>query len=277
MKKLSWLLVLTIQCSIMVKTRDHPLQAWLPARTDPSCLIIHQSYILEYSKKHKQARWVFYKLVYDSLDPYLKRRGSFEEDSLIPFSSATLQDYNDKDNEGKRYDRGHLKPAADSKTSRQDMQESFYLSNISPQNQSFNRGIWQQLEDQVRLFSKENQELFIITGPCLRDGLPVIGENQVSVPEMFFKVVYDLKEPEKKAIAFLMPNRNLSLPLTDFVISVDSLEKVLGIDFFPQLKNKLENQLEKESQIELWHFQKKHLRKSKQPEISNQKSYIIHH
>jgi len=246
--------MLMIGCAGTVPRIDHPLGVWIPDGKKPNGLLIHQSYLADYSSNHRQARWIFYKLVDDRTESQVKRGERFQPDPLVTEGPATLKDYRGGDSRGRHFDRGHLKPAADSRSSAAEMEESFYLSNISPQDPGFNRGIWRRLEEEIRRFVENDQELYIITGPCLHDNLPVIGANRVSIPERFYKAVYDLKPPQKKAIAFLIPNRNSSRPLTDFVISIDSLEKTVGIDFFPQLDDQLENQLEKTSRIEDWEF-----------------------
>jgi endonuclease G len=70
-----------------------------------------------------------------------------------------------------------------------------------------------------------------------------IGRNKVTVPKYYYKVIYDPKR-QGKMIAFLMPNENSSKPLKDFVVTVDSLERMTGIDFFPELPDIIESALE---------------------------------
>ena len=138
------------------------------------------------------------------------------------------------------------------KRSHNAMSESFFLSNISPQVAGFNRGIWKRLEAGVRDLAVENEELHVVTGPVLRDGLRAIGPNQVSVPEHFYKVILDNKGPELKALGFILPNQAASGPLSQFAVSVDSVERLTGIDFFPALPDSLEDRLEAEGDISEW-------------------------
>lgn len=118
------------------------------------------------------------------------------------------------------------------KWSEQAMHESFLLSNISPQYPSFNRGIWRQLEEKVRQWAIEKDSLYVITGPVLDPIRGVIGENEVGIPGYYFKVLVDLSPPEYSMIAFLLPNNGSTNELSDYAITVDSLEKVTGYDFF---------------------------------------------
>jgi endonuclease G len=86
--------------------------------------------------------------------------------------------------------------------------------------------------------------ILIVTGPVLSSDLQRIGINKVSVPKYYFKAIVDLKGSNSKAIAFLLPNEGSKLPLMDFALSIDELEKITKIDFFYQLEDKRENLVE---------------------------------
>ena len=144
------------------------------------------------------------------------------------------------------------------KWSVQAMEESFYLSNMCPQDKSFNRGIWKKLEEHVREYAKHNKQIKVVTGPILNEGLPVLGPNRITIPRYFYKALLDYSQPSVKAIAFLMKNEHSELPLSHFVISIDSLEKVSGIDFFPLLPDADEIKLEKEKCYSCWESDKNH-------------------
>jgi endonuclease G len=123
---------------------------------------------------------------------------------------------------------------------------------MSPQVPSYNRGIWKKGEDLVRTWAREYEELYIVVGPVLKSGLPTIGPNKVSVPAFYYKVILDYKGPDTKAIAFIMANEGSAESLQSFAVSVDSVEKLTGIDFFPSLPDEEENRLEKEVCIPCW-------------------------
>jgi endonuclease G len=55
-------------------------------------------------------------------------------------------------------------------------------------------------------------------------------------------------------VGFLMPHKNTNEPLYKYVVSVDAIEKLTKIDFFPQLDDQLEKRLEKESDYKKWAF-----------------------
>ena len=125
------------------------------------------------------------------------------------------------------------------------MSESFFLSNMSPQVPSFNRGIWKQLESLVRHWAVVDQAVHVVTGPVLRPPTrEAIGANTVMIPTHYYKVVLDYRKPVVKAIGLILPNERASKPLTAFVVTVDRVEQVTGLDFFSRLPDALEERLE---------------------------------
>ena len=220
-------------------------------------VIHHSGYSFVYSEKHEQSKWVAYELTSNETEKAVERSNDFITDPKVKTGSADNPDY-----AGSGYDRGHLAPAADMGWSEQTMKESFYFSNMSPQVPSFNRGIWKKLETQVRTWAIENEAIYVVTGPILKDGLKTIGPNKVSVPEYYFKVILDLTGSEKKAIGFVLPNSTSTLPLSEFAISVDSVETLTAINFFPKLENTEEEKLESSICIECWSWKKTKIKDS---------------
>src|SRR5664280_391374 len=219
----------------------------LPTSTTQE-VIKHTYYTLSFSKKDEQAEWVAYLLTKSMLTGQSERGNNFRPDPSVPDGSAQLSDYN---NSG--YDRGHLCPAGDMTFSDEAMSETFYLSNMSPQVPTFNRGIWKSLETLVRGWAEEDDSIFIVTGGILSNSKGSIGIDRVTVPSRFYKVIYDLTG-EKKMIAFILPNEKGIKQLSEYVVTVDDVEKVTGIDFFPCLPDTLKNRLEETSDISKWDF-----------------------
>lgn len=206
------------------------------------------SFCLGYSEEHEQAAWVCYKLTKSEvINKVVKRTDNFRPDPEIITKSTELIDY-----KGSGYDRGHLAPAGDMGWSYNSMSQSFFLSNISPQQPGFNRGIWKNLEETVRSWAVQNEEIFIVTGPLLTEGLNSIGPNHVSVPDFYYKVILDYYGPEKKGIAFLLPNKASNEHLTKYVKSINDIELVTGLDFFHELPDLEEDQLESSVDCGLW-------------------------
>ncbi|MCO6479245.1 MAG: DNA/RNA non-specific endonuclease [Phaeodactylibacter sp.] len=227
--------------------------SYLPGSTTGT-VIHHKYFSLSYSEEHEQAEWVAYRLNGEELKrPWVERVDNFRPDPKVRTGSATPDDYRRSG-----YSRGHLVPAADRAFSEEAMDETFYMSNISPQSANFNKGIWRELEELARSWAKRNGELYVVTGPVL--SMPPkgeVGENRVSVPAAYFKVLLDAEEPQVKGIGFLIPNEVSFDPLYDFVASIDKVEEVTGLDFFGELlPDDVEREVESNFNIDLWEFSK---------------------
>lgn len=222
----------------------------LPAYAKSDKLVEHTGYTLLYSEKDEQPYWVAYYLDRSELYGSFDRGDDFRADPAIATGSATLDDY-----KSSGFDRGHLIPAADQSWSEQAMSESFFLSNMSPQDPQFNRGIWSKLEATVRNFADTEGGVYVVTGPVLTDGpFKTIGEDKVSVPNTYYKVILDYREPDTKAIGFLLPNKGSNKSLQSFAVSVDEVEKTTGLDFFPKLPDQQEEVLEAQVDAKAWDF-----------------------
>lgn len=213
----------------------------LPAYASGDEIVEHDGYTLRYREAYEQADWVAYPLLANDITGDADRdQERFQPDPLVQTGSALAADYTRSG-----YDRGHLAPAGDFKFSQRLTRESFYMSNISPQAPDFNRGIWKQLEELVRRWAVRDNGLYVVTGPVLRSGLPTIGrQNEVSVPKQYYKVILYCNNPEIRMIGFLLKNEGSEKSLKQFVVPVDQIEQLTGIDFFPKLPDNLERQLE---------------------------------
>jgi endonuclease G len=191
-------------------------------------MLEYDGYKLSYNESHEQANWVFYILKPDSLtcEVKAKRKNKFMEDFSFETHSATLPDY-----KGSGYDRGHLKPAAAEPCNQSKMNETFYLTNISPQDKSFNRGIWKRLENFEREVAEVSDSVYVFTGPVLTPNLDKIGFSGLSVPLLFYKVLYVFKNGEKEILCYLIPNMGSKEELDRFIVNLDQLEIVTKIDF----------------------------------------------
>ncbi|SDW51211.1 endonuclease G [Lutibacter oricola] len=221
---------------------------FLPTSTTGQ-IVKHNFYSLSYSEKHEQAEWVAYNLTADHISKSNFKRPYFEKDLKVLSQSAHYKNYK---NSG--YDKGHLCPAGDRRFSKFAHDETFLTSNITPQNHQFNAGIWNRLEQKARYWATKYKKLYIVTGGVLTNSSKTIGSEKVTVPNMFYKIILDYQEPEIKAIAFLMPHKESNKALYKFVTSIDEIEKLTGIDFFPELEDSLENKLEKSKSYTSWSF-----------------------
>lgn len=221
---------------------------FLPTSTTGQ-VIHHEGYSLSYSEPHEQAEWVAYELKKEHLSNSNFKRPYFEIDKAVKTGAADWRNYR---NSG--YDRGHLCPAGDRKYSKEAHDETFLTSNISPQRNEFNSGIWNRLEQKVRYWASKYDGVFVVTGGVLKGPMETIGQEKVAVPKHFYKVLIDVNTGEPKMIAFLIPHEPSNKPLHEFVVSVDSLEALTGIDFFPELEDDVEDRLEASSDYKAWSF-----------------------
>ncbi|HQV50971.1 MAG: DNA/RNA non-specific endonuclease [Flavobacteriales bacterium] len=230
------------------------LQKWgLPKLEEGDELIVHPGHMLVYSEKHEQPKWTVHIAAPDLIKGNLARIDSFLPDPLVKTGTAVTADY-----WYSGYDRGHMVPSADMRWTYDALLGTYYYSNISPQLADFNRGKWAELEDWGRRYVYHTKRrVFIATGPVLRDGLPTMQKadrkNEVSIPELFWKVIVDLDGKDPKAIAFVMKNEKLEYPVISYAVPVDSVEKLTGIDFFPSLEDELENRIEVMADYKAWY------------------------
>jgi len=193
-------------------------------------LVRHTWYVLSYAEAHEQAEWVCYLLDRERLAlPWKERPQGFRPDPMVSTGSATPRDYS-----GSGFDRGHLCPAADMAFDSLAIDETFFMSNISPQLSAFNAGVWQELERKVRRWAKKHGSLYVVAGPVLRlEDRQHIGPNQVTVPGAFYKVL--LSGDLQHAIGFVVPHERTNASCLQFAVTVDQVEELTGLDFFPQL------------------------------------------
>ncbi|MDR1936934.1 MAG: DNA/RNA non-specific endonuclease, partial [Tannerellaceae bacterium] len=206
-------------------------------------IIYHEGYTVSYNSDYKIANWVAYELTAEEADSKdVKRKDNFIPDPMIAEEeSATSEDYS-----GSGYDRGHLAPAGDMKWSEKAMQESFYFTNICPQNRGLNTGIWNTLENQCRKWAARYGKLLIVTGPVvIEDSLKQLGKQGVAIPNAFYKVICIPCADKPKGIGFLFENRTyVKTSIRSMAVSIDSVESVTGIDFFPSFPLEVQKEME---------------------------------
>jgi endonuclease G len=210
-------------------------------------IISHNYFTLSYSEKDEQPEWVFYKVSVKNYKKQIRRTNDYREDPLVKTSSASPKDY-----KGSGYDMGHLAPAHAMAQNYKAMSESFYLSNISPQKPSFNRGIWRSLENKVEFWSSFNDSIYVVAGPILDNPIDIIGENKLSVPRAFYKTLISFKGGEAKGLAFIIPNKKSTKSIYSYVTSIDEVEKITGIDFYHNLDTAIQDRVEANLDVKKW-------------------------
>ena len=206
----------------------------------------HPGFTLNYVETYEQAACVVHHLP-RNWRGNAERAENFFPDPEVATGSAVPSDY-----ARSGYDRGHLAPAADFSYNQTYKFDSFYMSNISPQNRQLNAGLWNELEVQIRKWASQRGDLIIVTGPVLEPGLPTIGRyNRVAVPRYFYKIVYDLRRQE--ALAFRFPNQTITEgTLTAYTTTIDALERQTGLNFFAKQPRERQQEFEARLDSEGW-------------------------
>jgi endonuclease G len=206
----------------------HPAGAPVSAITE-SQYVCHLNYAVHFRFDTKTAEYVSYHINPEDITGTAKRKDNFKDDPTIPDEhDVTLADY-----AGKPYDRGHLSAAADNSASEEQMSQSFYLSNMVPQNPNQNRGAWRILEDRIRNLAKTGMDLYVTVGTVYNPGYEVIG-NELGVPQYIWKVVVDTNS--NTAVAFLFPNEPVrTQDISATVTTIENIEKMTKLNFHPKL------------------------------------------
>lgn len=195
-------------------------------------------YDLCYSLFHKQALWAIHELQPQFIKGNQERTNIFKSDSRLK-DPVSPTDYRRSG-----YNRGHLVPAADMKLNHTSMSETFYMTNISPQNPKFNSGVWNALEGYIRNQVLTLGAAIIITAPVLIDNLKYHKISKaITVPHHYYKIAYFYQSQIMKA--YLIPNQPaLGQKFSEFQVTVDEIEDLTQIDFFTEIEDTLENLLE---------------------------------
>ncbi len=228
------------------------LTAGYPKGHDAVLFVVkHAAYITAYDEKLEQARWVAHIILPDIAEGNFGRSNDFRIDSLVPTGTPEKYDYW---NSG--YDRGHLAPSADFRWSAVALSESYFYSNISPQRPELNRERWAELEDLLRAYVMINsRKLFVITGPVVSESKESIGvKNKVIVPKYFFKATID--PSAGTGIAFIMPNGICTKTVLEYAVPIDSVEKLTGLNLFPNLNPAEEKKMESVYDLSIWRIAK---------------------
>lgn len=203
-------------------------------------ILKRSGYMVSYNSFYKTPNWVAWELTRRETKGKNVRISRFSPDPDLPEPRVTHADYTRSG-----YDRGHMAPAADMKWSQQAMQESFYMSNVCPQNQKLNRDDWNDLEETCRLWARKYGAVYIACGPIYDSKQPKrIGEHKVAVPDRFFKVVLINNATNPVAMGFIFPNAAHHQKLEKYMYSVDAVEKITGLDFFSPLPDSTERRIE---------------------------------
>jgi len=193
-----------------------------------STLLCFQQYTVLYSGVSKTPLWSAEYLTKKRINNAKKqvRVNSFHEEKLVPPADRSLlADYYKSG-----FDRGHMAPSGDMPDAIS-QNESFSLSNMIPQNQNVNRGVWEGIEREVRFIAVNSGEVYVVTGPIFPDKQNVnLLNGRIHIPSGMFKAVYIPKT--NKASAYITNNSDDD---NTQIITIVNLTKLIGIDVFPAL------------------------------------------
>lgn len=217
----------------------------------PEFLIFKTQFIISYNMRNHCPNYVCWALTSERVKGKVQRSNNFHADPAVGEGAGVETfDYN-----GSGYDRGHMCPAGDNKNTETAMDESFCMTNICPQNHGLNTNAWNDLEVQCRSWARNYGTLYICCGPIFDSKTPkTFGHRKnlkIAVPDRFFKVILSLGRVPK-AIGFIYPNRDCGGDMRDYAVSVAQVERVTGMNFFFQLDDKQEKELEKECNPAAW-------------------------
>ena len=222
------------------------------------------NYSIEWDCKKRAQRWTCYAMyAKNSVVNWSRGRWNntewngdpFQEDPDIPASyNVTLYDH-----VGDGFDRGHICPSQDRLCSREANEQTFYLSNMHPQYNAFNTGVWEKMEQKVRSWNTNQfrDTLYICKGGTIdkNEQVLMISNKGLIVPKYFFMAVLCKNSQGYKTIGFLVEHTNTTYnnqPLSNYVVSIDQLEQFTGIDFFCNLPDEIENKVEKNVTNVIW-------------------------
>ena len=222
----------------------------------------YPTYSLEYSYKYKHSYWIAYRFD-NTTGGNVGRNEAYKPDPELPSQYAAK--HNDYTNSG--YTRGHLCASSDRQYSKEANQQTFYMSNISPQSgNGFNQSgsAWNTGEDKVQAWgyniSRSTDTLYVVKGGTIGEGM-IKGyiKNEIAIPKYFFMAVLFRSGDNYKAIGFYMHQENIKddpekKEPKKYIISIDDLEQENGIDFFHNLPDNIENTVEATYNVNDWQW-----------------------
>ena len=211
-------------------------------------MLEHEGFRISYNQSWLIPNWVAYELTKEETRGDVERTDYFDVDPTLKGRQAKFADYSHTG-----YDRGHMAPAGDMKWSETAMKESFYLSNICPQNHNLNSGDWKSLEEHLRTMATQYDKVYIVCGPIVSTSPKTIGkEHKVTVPAAFFKAVLRQKGDSWSAIGFMFANEAGHKNLSTYAMSIEDLQIVTDLDFFYNLPDKIEEEVEATYSLSDW-------------------------
>lgn len=218
------------------------------------------NYSVEWDAEKKTNRWSCYTMTAD----YAGNAGRYQPDKgerQYPWDPDLAVEYRFPSDlfSGSGYDHGHICPSADRQYSKEANRQTFYMTNMQPQKNRFNAGLWAKMEDKVRKWTPKSagDTLFVCKGGTIDNEAQIIGriKDQLIIPRYFYMALLLKKGGTYSAIALwaeALDENHSNDSLRDYVLTVDQLEARTGIDFFCNLPDKEENAVEGQVAYNYW-------------------------
>lgn len=221
----------------------------LPLYFDNDCIITYNGYSVKYDEEARIPAWVAYELTAEEANGTIGRSGkNFRPDDKVTVVQADNYDYR-----GTGWSRGHMAPAGDFKWDDGAMWDTFYYTNCCPQDEKLNNGSWNVLENKVRTWARQFGSIYVVTGPIIGQNQGgKIGAHGIVVPDAFFKALLTYSDESYHGIAFMMFNNSTPQKLSKSYLSINDLEKITGVDFFPELDDSIEEKVEENVNPNHW-------------------------
>ena len=236
------------QAETVIQSVNLEIPAKLKDRSEK--IMRRSNYTVSYNRNWNLPNWVAWELNKNETKGKYNRNEEFTSDSELPkVNQVEPWDYS-----GSGYDRGHMCPAGDNHFDAKAMNESFYMSNICPQNHELNTGKWNDLEIACRRWANKYGEVYIVCGPIIdkRKGKRIGKEHDIIVPEQFFKVILITSTKPARAIGYIFENNGSDRPYKAY--SIDEIEQKTGMDFFPNLPDNIEDIVESRYEVSDWRW-----------------------
>ena len=239
------------ETSLSVDTENVRYEIPVSTKERAEILLEQYGYTVSYNPDLCIPNWVAWELNEEKLVERESRNSKFVPNPKLPEDKAvTTKEYT-----GSGWDRGHMCPAGDNKYHWRAMNESFYMTNICPQNHNLNRGDWKELEEACRRWA-EVEPGYIVCGPInyRTPKYGYIGKTfKIRVPDAFFKVVLTgMQSGKPRAIGFIYKNEAGNNKRDKYVNSVDEVERITSMDFFSALPDDVERYVESEYNLSDW-------------------------
>lgn len=208
----------------------------VPAFAADEDVVEHEGYVASYNHTTLISNWVAWQLTASEISDAYNFQCSFSMDPTVAAPKATREDYS-----GSGWDKGHMAPRADMKWSAKALEQSYFFTNICPQDHLMNSGAWRKIEELTRRLARRYGAVYVVCGPVVGEGrYGTIGGGGVQVPDAYFKALAVKDEAGFHTVGFLVENNPQNGSPRSYAVSVDSVETVICRNLFPSLPEEAE-------------------------------------